>query len=73
MRKSELIQVERTKKDRGRLKITLIVVKNDMLIKKVTKNITLDRIKWWKQIGCCCCYGDIIGLWIQSAKLHQTP
>lgn len=24
--------------------------KNDMLIKKVSKNMTLDRIEWWKRI-----------------------
>ena len=42
VRKSELIQVERIKKGRGRPKITLVEV-----IKKglVTKNMTYDRIK----------------------------
>jgi hypothetical protein len=24
--------------------------KNDMLIKKVSKNMTLDRIEWWERI-----------------------
>jgi hypothetical protein len=51
VRKSELIQVEGTKKGRGRPKITLIeVVKNDMLIKKVTESMTSDRIEWRKRI-----------------------
>ena len=36
---------------RGRLKITLIeVIKNYMLIKNITKNMILDRIKWSKRI-----------------------
>ena len=50
MRKSELIQVEGTKKGRGRPKITLIeVVKKDMLIKKITKSMTPNRIGWRKR------------------------
>ena len=46
VRKSELIQVERTKKGRGRPKITLIEVERDMLVKKATKSMTLDIIEW---------------------------
>lgn len=48
---SKLIQVEGTKKDGGQQKIILIkVVKNDMLIKNITKSMILDRIKWYKRI-----------------------
>ncbi len=51
VRKSELIQVKRTKKGEGRPKITLIeVVKNDMLINNITESMTLDRIEWRKRI-----------------------
>ena len=33
--------------DRGRLNITLVeVIKKDMLIKKVTESMILDRIEW---------------------------
>ena len=40
VRKNELIQIERTKKDKGRPKITLIkIVKIDMLIKNIIENI----------------------------------
>jgi hypothetical protein len=46
VRKSELIQVERTRKGRGRPKITLIEVERDMLVKKETKSMTLDIIEW---------------------------
>jgi hypothetical protein len=28
----------------------LIIKKKDMLIKKVTTSMTLDRIEWWKRI-----------------------
>ena len=38
-------QVEGTKKGRGRPKIILIeVIKKDMSIKKVTKNMTMDNV-----------------------------
>ena len=44
VRNNELIQVERTKKGRVRQKTTLIeVVKNDLLIKKITESMILDR------------------------------
>ena len=44
VRNNELIQVEGTKKGRVRQKTTLIeVVKNDLLIKKITKSMILDR------------------------------
>ena len=49
MRKSDLIQVEQ-KEVRGMLKITLIVVKNDILIKEVTVSMTFDAIEWQKMI-----------------------
>ena len=43
VRKSEYIQVERRKKRRGRLKITLVkIVKNDMSIKEVTLSVIFD-------------------------------
>ena len=48
-RKSELIQVKRAKKGRGRPQI-IIVVKKDMSIKKVTKSITSNKIDWKKII-----------------------
>ena len=44
MRKSELIQVEQ-KEVRGMLKITLIVVKNDIFITEVTESMTSDEIE----------------------------
>ena len=51
MRNSEFIQVEEMKKGKGRLKIKLVeVIKNDMLIKKVLKTTTLDRIEQQKRI-----------------------
>ena len=51
IRKSELIQVEGTKKGRGRPKITLVdVVKKDMSIKEVTEAMTTDRIECKKRI-----------------------
>ena len=44
VRNNELIQVEGTKKGRVRQKTTLIeVVKNDLLIKKITESMILDR------------------------------
>ena len=49
MRKSELIQVEQ-KEVRGMLKITLIVVKNDIFITEVTESMTSDEIEWQKMI-----------------------
>ena len=49
LRKSELIQVKRAKKGRGRPQI-IIVVKKDMSIKKVTKSITSNKIDWKKII-----------------------
>jgi len=46
-----LIQIEGTKKCRGRPKITLIeVIKNNMSIKEVIQRVTLDKIKWRKRI-----------------------
>ena len=51
IRKSEFIQVEGKKKGRGRPKITLVeVIKNDMLIKGVIENMTLDRVEWRQRI-----------------------
>ena len=51
IRKSELNQVEGTKKGRGRPKITLLaVVKKDVSIKEVTKAMTADRIECKKRI-----------------------
>lgn len=50
-RNIELIQVEWTKKSRGRPKITLgEVVKNDMWIKDVIESMILGRIEWRKRI-----------------------
>ena len=44
VRKSELDQVERTIKNRGWPSITLVeVIKRDLSIKKITKNMTLNR------------------------------
>ena len=43
-RKGELIQAEQ-KEVSGMLKITLMVVKNDILIKKVTESMTSDEIE----------------------------
>ena len=49
--KSELIQVEGTKKGRGRPKIKLVeVIKKDMLINEVTESMTLDRVEWKKRL-----------------------
>ena len=46
MKKSELIQVEGTKKDRGKQKITLIkVVNKNMSIKNILKNMNSNRIE----------------------------
>jgi len=43
-KKSELVQVEGIKKGRGRPKLTLVeVIKRDLSIKKITKNMTLNR------------------------------
>ena len=48
---SELIQVERMKKGRKRPKRTLVkVIKNDMSIKGVSENMTLDRVEWRQRI-----------------------
>ena len=45
-----MILVERTNKVRGIPKITLVeIVKNDMLIMKVTESMTLYRIEWRKR------------------------
>lgn len=42
-----LIQVEGAKKGRNRSKITLIrTLKNNMSMKEVIENITLDKIEW---------------------------
>ena len=38
------------KEGRGRPKVTLVVVKKDMSIKKVTKSMISDRIEWSKRI-----------------------
>jgi RNA-binding protein YhbY len=46
IRRSELIQVEITKKDRERPKITLKkVLKKDMLIKNITESMTSNKIE----------------------------
>ena len=45
MRKSELIQVERMEKGRGRQIIALIEVLKKMTIREITKSITSDRIE----------------------------
>jgi len=46
-----LIQVEGTKKGRGRPKIKLVeVIKKDMLINEVTESMTLDRVEWKKRL-----------------------
>jgi murein L,D-transpeptidase YafK len=51
MRKSELIQVEGTKKDRGKQKITLIkVINKNMSIKNILENMNSNRIEWRKRI-----------------------
>jgi hypothetical protein len=50
VKKSDLIQVEGIERGRGRLKITLEVVKNDMLIKEVIYSMILDSIKWRRRI-----------------------
>ena len=50
VKKSELIKLKQWKKGRRRPKITLVVVKNDVLIKEVTESIALDEIEWWKII-----------------------
>ena len=54
VKESELIQVEGTKKSRGRPKRTLEVVKKDTsIIKEVTKtkSMTFDRMEWKKRIN----------------------
>lgn len=51
VRNNKLISVEGTKKGRGIPKITLIkVVKNDLLIKEVTKKMTSNIIEQKKRI-----------------------
>ena len=46
VRRSELIQVEITKKDRGRPKITIKkVLKKDILIKDITESMTSNKIE----------------------------
>ena len=50
MNKSELSQVKGPKKGRERPKLTLVVVKKDISIKKVTKSMISDRIEWSKRI-----------------------
>ncbi len=51
MKKCNLIQVKGMKRDRWRLKITLMeVVKRDMLITEVTKSTILDKIEAEKNI-----------------------
>ena len=45
-----MIQVEGKKNVNEYKKITLIVVKIDMSIKKITKSVTSKRIKWNKKI-----------------------
>ena len=44
-----MIQVEGTKKGRGRPKL-VEVIKKDMGIKGVTKSMTIDRVEWRKII-----------------------
>ena len=61
IRNCELIQLEEMKTSIGRQKITLVVVKQDMSIKKqqiiciskikeATNNMTLERIEWRKRM-----------------------
>ena len=51
VRNSELIQVEGTKRGRGRQKITLVeVIKKDMSIRELIESMTSDRIEWRKRI-----------------------
>ena len=51
IRKSELIQVERTRKSKGRPNITFVnVFKKYISIKEVTETAILDRIEWKKII-----------------------
>ena len=46
VKKSEFIQVEGTKKCKRRPKITLVeVIKMEMSIKRVTKNMTLNKVE----------------------------
>ena len=46
-----LNNTKKKKKSRGRLKITLVeVIKNDLLIKEITKNRTSNIIEWGKTI-----------------------
>ena len=51
VKKSDLIQVDRMKRGKERPKITLVeIVKMNILVKEVTKNMILDRIEWWRKI-----------------------
>ena len=51
VKKSEFIQVEGTKKCKRMPKITLVeVIKMDMSIKRVTKNMTLNKVEWRQRI-----------------------
>ena len=49
IRKSEFVQVERTKTGKGSPKITLIEVIKDRSIKAITKHVVLDRIDGGKE------------------------
>ena len=51
VKKSEFIQVKGTKKCKRMPKITLVeVIKMDMSIKRVTKNMTLNKVEWRQRI-----------------------
>ena len=49
IRKSEFVQVERTKTGKGSPKITLIEVIKDRSIKAITEHVVLDRIDGGKE------------------------
>ena len=50
LRKSELIQVKRTKKAKGRSQIIIVLVKKDMSIKGVTNSISSNRFELRKKL-----------------------
>ena len=50
LRKSELIQVKRTKKVTGRSQIIIVLVKKDMSIKGVTNSIGSNRLELRKTL-----------------------
>ena len=50
LRKSELSQVKRTKKAKGRSQIIIVLVKKDMSIKGVTNSISSNRLELRKTL-----------------------